>query len=172
MQKLNDLSRSPTPLEPDGTLIAMIEMSLSSWLVAAIVPGVERQPLKKLESDESALLKLLNRWREEAKYPKKKSKRGPGKEAYLSKQQIKKLERELLKGAYAHGYAEDYWTLDRIGHIIWELFQVRYVPSGVWRLLTRLGWSNQRVQRLAIQRNEDAIENWKVHQLPRIKKTK
>ena len=60
------LSRCLTPLEPDGTLIAVIEMSLSSWLVAGIVPGVERQPLKKLEVDESALLKLLNRWREEA----------------------------------------------------------------------------------------------------------
>jgi hypothetical protein len=67
MQKLNDLRRSLTPLEPDGTLIAVIEMSQSSWLVAGIVPGVERQPLKKLEVDESALLKLLNRWREEAK---------------------------------------------------------------------------------------------------------
>ena len=67
MQKLNDLSRSLIPLEPDGTLIAVIEMSQSSWLVAGIVPGVERQPLKKLEVDESALLKLLNRWREEAK---------------------------------------------------------------------------------------------------------
>jgi transposase len=67
MQKLNDLSRSLSPLEPDGTLIAVIEMSLSSWLVAGIVPGVERQPLKKLEVDENALPKLLNRWREEAK---------------------------------------------------------------------------------------------------------
>src|SRR5216684_1517039 len=66
MQKLNDLSRSLTPLEPDGTLIAVIEMSQSSWLVAGIVPGVERQPLKKLAVDESALLKLLHRWREEA----------------------------------------------------------------------------------------------------------
>jgi transposase len=66
MQKLNDLSRSLTPLKPDGTLIAVIEMSLSSWLVAGIVPGVERQPSKKLEVDENALLKLLNRWREEA----------------------------------------------------------------------------------------------------------
>jgi transposase len=68
MQKLNDLSRSLTPLKPDGTLIAVIEMSLSSWLVGGIAPGVERQPLKKLEADESTLLKLLlNRWREEAK---------------------------------------------------------------------------------------------------------
>ena len=66
MQKLNALSRSPIPLDPDGTLIAVIELSLSSWLVAGIVPGVERQPLKKLAVDESALLKLLHRWREEA----------------------------------------------------------------------------------------------------------
>src|SRR5471032_1629742 len=66
MQKCNDLSRSLNPLDPDGTLIAVIELSLSSWLVAGIVPGVERQPLKKLAVDESALLKLLHRWREEA----------------------------------------------------------------------------------------------------------
>src|ERR1700756_4934813 len=66
MQKLNDLSRSLIPLDPDGTLICVIELSLKSWLVAAIVPGVERQPLKKLGIDESALLKLLHRWREEA----------------------------------------------------------------------------------------------------------
>jgi len=62
MRKLNDLSRSLIPLEPDSTLIAV----LSSWLVAGIVPGVERQPLKKLAVDESVLLKLLHRWREEA----------------------------------------------------------------------------------------------------------
>src|ERR1700730_5399559 len=58
MQKFDDLSRSLTTLEPGGTLIAVIEMSLSSWLVAGIVPGVERQRLKKLAIDESALLKL------------------------------------------------------------------------------------------------------------------
>ena len=39
MQKLNDLSRSLTTLEPEGTLIAVIEMSLSNWLVAGIVPA-------------------------------------------------------------------------------------------------------------------------------------
>src|SRR3979411_3155864 len=66
MQKLNDLSRSPSRLDPDGTLIAVIELSLSSWLVAGIVPVAARRPLKKLAVDESALLKLLHRWREEA----------------------------------------------------------------------------------------------------------
>src|SRR5437588_12435695 len=66
MPQLNDLSRSLITLEQDATLIAVIEMGQSSWLVAGIVPGVERHPLKKLAVDESALLKLLNRWREEA----------------------------------------------------------------------------------------------------------
>jgi transposase len=66
MQTLNNLSRSLVALEPASTLIAVIEMSLSSWLVAGIVPGIERQPLKKLAVDESALLRLLHRWREEA----------------------------------------------------------------------------------------------------------
>jgi transposase len=62
----NDLSRSLTALEQDRTLIAVIEMSQSSWLVAGIVPGIERQPLKKLAPDEAALLRLLQRWRDEA----------------------------------------------------------------------------------------------------------
>ena len=47
-------------------MIAVIEMSQSKWLVAAVVPGVKRQPLKKLQADEEALLKLLYRWRTEA----------------------------------------------------------------------------------------------------------
>ena len=65
-RKPNDLSRSLTALDMDTTLIAVVELSLSSWLVAGIVPGVERQPLKKLRTDGNALLALLNRWRDEA----------------------------------------------------------------------------------------------------------
>jgi len=40
----------------------VVEMSEASWLVAGLVPGVNRQPLKKLEPDPSALLRLLERW--------------------------------------------------------------------------------------------------------------
>ena len=112
----------------------------------------------------------VSRWRQERKRPKKKSERLPGKPSYLSKNQIQQLERELLKGAYAHGYSEDYWTLDRIGHVIWTLFKVRYVPSGVWRLLDRMGWSCQKIQRLAIQRNDETIVKWNQRVWPRIKK--
>jgi transposase len=66
MPKPDDLSRSFTAFEQDSTLIAIIEMSLTSWLVAGIVPGIERHPLKKLDVDEEALLQLLHRWRDEA----------------------------------------------------------------------------------------------------------
>jgi hypothetical protein len=61
-----DPSRSLTALEQDSTVIAVIQMSQSKWLVAAVIPGVERQPLKRLDADEEALLTLLHRWRNEA----------------------------------------------------------------------------------------------------------
>jgi transposase len=51
MQYPNDSRRCLAVLDQDSTLIAVIEMSLSSWLVAGIVPGIERQPLKKFEAD-------------------------------------------------------------------------------------------------------------------------
>jgi transposase len=66
MPQPNDLSKSLAALDQDSTVIAVIEMSQSTWLVAEVVPGINRQPLKKLGVDERALLQLLHRWREEA----------------------------------------------------------------------------------------------------------
>jgi len=66
MPQPNDLSRSLSPFVQGSTLVAVIELSLTSWLVAGVVPGVERQPLKKLAPDEKELLRLLQRWRGEA----------------------------------------------------------------------------------------------------------
>src|SRR3954470_11391881 len=66
MPKPADLNRCLAPLDQDHTIIAVIEMSQSSWLVAGVVPGIARHPLKKLAPDQDALLTLLPRWREEA----------------------------------------------------------------------------------------------------------
>ena len=66
MPQHNDLSRSLLALDQASTLIAVIEMSQSSWLVAAIVPGIARHPLKKINPDETMLLGLLRRWQDEA----------------------------------------------------------------------------------------------------------
>lgn len=85
----------------------------------------------------------LRYWQKEADEPKDKSvTRSPGHPSHLSAPQMKQLEQELLRGAYAQGYAEDYWTLDRIARLIWDTFQVRYHPVSVWYIMKRIGWSN------------------------------
>jgi len=66
MSQPNDLSRCLVSFEQGTTLVAVIELSQSSWLIAGTVPGIERQPLKKILPDEVALLRLLHRWRDEA----------------------------------------------------------------------------------------------------------
>jgi transposase len=66
MTRIEGLSRSLVVLEQNSTVIAVVEMSASSWLVGGLLPGVDRRPMKKLTPDPEALLRLLQRWREEA----------------------------------------------------------------------------------------------------------
>src|SRR3981189_3914736 len=66
MPQPNDLSRSLVALDQDSTIIAVVEMSQSSWLVGGVLPGIERQPCKKLEPSPERLLAVLHRWRDEA----------------------------------------------------------------------------------------------------------
>ena len=62
----NDLSRSLVAFDQNSTVVAVVELSLESWVVSGVVPGVKRQPLKKLPADRERLLALLERWRDEA----------------------------------------------------------------------------------------------------------
>jgi transposase len=88
----------------------------------------------------------------------------------LSTKQVERLKSELARGAYAHGYAGDYWTLDRIAQVIWQLFAVRYHPSAVWHLLRRMAWSCQRPQRRPLGRDDEAVAHWRRYIWPQIKK--
>src|SRR5271155_3431900 len=65
MSQPNDLSRSLVALDQNSTIIAVIEMSQSSWLVAGVLPGIEHQPRKKLEPSPERLLAVLHPWRDE-----------------------------------------------------------------------------------------------------------
>jgi transposase len=62
----NDLSRSYIPFKQDNTLATVLEMGSKSWLLAGLVPGITRQPLKKLSTAPEQLLAQLHRWRDEA----------------------------------------------------------------------------------------------------------
>jgi hypothetical protein len=66
MPQPNDLSRSLVALDQNSTIIAVVEMSQSSWLVGGVLPDIERQPRKKLEPSPERLLALLHRWRDES----------------------------------------------------------------------------------------------------------
>src|SRR5208283_4661013 len=66
MPNFDDLSRCFVALEQDTTLIAVVEMSLSSWLVSGLIPDVDRKPLKKVDPNAEELLCLLERWRNDA----------------------------------------------------------------------------------------------------------
>jgi len=113
----------------------------------------------------------VRRWRQESKHSQHKScGRGPGHPCCLNSSQLRRLFRALERGAFHYGYAEDYWTLDRIAHLIWDLFEVRYRSHSVWYLLRRLDWSCQKPQRRALHRDEQAIKHWKHYLWPHIKK--
>ncbi len=115
--------------------------------------------------------RCVYRWHQESKKPKRKKATRPlGRPRKITEKQVKRLEKALDKGAFAFGYAGDYWTLDRIAQIIWQLFKVRYHPSAVWYVMDRMGWSSQHPQRRAFQRNDEAIIAWKKEVLPEIKK--
>jgi putative transposase len=98
------------------------------------------------------------------------AKPAPGRPAKLSAKGRRQLERWLLKGARAAGYETDLWTCPRVSELIAERFGVKYHVDHVCRLLHGLGWSPQKPQCKAAERDEGAIEGWIKTGWPRIKK--
>jgi transposase len=98
--------------------------------------------------------------------------RGPsGPDPKLSAAQLAKVEEALLAGAMANGFDTDLWTLERITVVIAQLTGIRYHPGHVWVILRRrLGWTLQRPERRASERDEEAITRWVQQEWPRIKK--
>jgi transposase len=99
-----------------------------------------------------------------------KAKPHPGRKPRLSAKQKQRLVAVLLRGAPAAGFQRDLWTLPRVAQVIEREFGVRYHPAHVWKILHQLGWSCQKPERRARERDEAAIQRWRKHQWPRIKK--
>lgn len=115
----------------------------------------------------------VRRWK--SSYLKKgvngiKAKPATGRPSRLKARDKVKLERELLRGAVHAGYSTDLWTCPRVTDLIRKKFRIRYHPRYVPRLLRRLGWSPQRPERRARERDENAIRRWIKIEWPRIKK--
>ena len=100
-----------------------------------------------------------------------KAKPHPGRKPRLSSRQKERLKKILLKGARAAGYPNDLWTCRRVAQLIERTFGVKYHPDWVWYILRSLGWSCQKPERRARERDEQAIQRWRQVEWPRIKKS-
>ena len=94
----------------------------------------------------------------------------PGGVSKLTAGQRARLVRMLLQGPGKHGYGTELWTLARVAEVIAVTFGVEYHPSAVWHILRALGWSCQKPERRARERDEEAIARWRREDWPRIKK--
>jgi transposase len=94
----------------------------------------------------------------------------PGRPPRVTARQRAKLLKLLLKGATAHGFRTDLWTLPRVATVIARTFGVTYHPAHVWKILRGEGWSCQKPERRARERDEAAIQRWRTDRWPHIKK--
>lgn len=92
----------------------------------------------------------------------------PGRPTKLKASQSKELVRVLDKGALASGYATELWTCPRVARVIEKRFGVRYHVDHVWRLLRSLGFTPQKPERVARERDEVAIRRWVRQDWPRL----
>lgn len=99
------------------------------------------------------------------------SSKGPaGPKPRLTGAQTGRVTEALLAGPAAHGYKTALWTLPRVALLIKDLTGVAYHPGHVWRLLGQSGFSCQRPERRAVERDEPAIRRWKRVTWPAVKK--
>lgn len=93
-----------------------------------------------------------------------------GRPARLDDSQLQALRRALLESPTAHGFGTELWTLKRVGVLIKRLHGVTFGQTQIWRILGGLGFSAQKPERRAIERDEDAVQTWKQKTWPGLKK--
>lgn len=93
-----------------------------------------------------------------------------GRPGQLDASAFRWLDTALRQGAQAHGFGTELWTLKRVGAIIKRQFGIAFSDVHVWRILGGMGFSSQKPERRAIERNEEAVRTWKGKTWPALKK--
>lgn len=124
---------------------------------------------KKYKVEVGTIYRWCGKYRKDKKHGLK-SRPTPGAPRRLTDQQLTELEKLLLKGAKANGFANDLWTCPRIKELIKDRFEVDYHVDHIVRLLGRMGWSAQRPTKRALERDDKRIREWVKKDLPAIKK--
>lgn len=95
---------------------------------------------------------------------------GPGRPAKLDDAQLEQVRRAVLQKPTEHGFGTDLWTLKRVGAVIKRLHGVQFGQTQIWRILGALGFSAQKPEKRAIERNEEGVRQWKRRTWPGLKK--
>lgn len=93
-----------------------------------------------------------------------------GRPAQLDEQQLASVRAAVLQNPSDHGFGTELWTLKRVGAVIERLHGIRFSQTQTWRILGTLGFSPQKPEKRAIERNEDAVRAWKRSTWPALKK--
>lgn len=145
----------------EGRRLRALELKERGWKQTQIADA--------LGVTEGAVSQWMKRAREEG-VQGLRHKPPPGATPRLSEQQRAQLPELLARGAQAHGFRGEAWTCERVAKVIRRKFGVSYHPAHVSRLLRALGLSLQKPARRADQRDEEAIERWKAHKWPKLKR--
>jgi transposase len=94
-----------------------------------------------------------------------------GRKPKLGPPQLRQVDKALRRGARAHGFGTDLWTLPRVATIVERLTGVRYHPGHVWKVLGAMDWSLQRPAKQARERDEKKVKLWLEQRWPAVKKT-
>jgi transposase len=156
-------------MRPEGSVRQLLARRTRA--VALLQGGHSYQTVARMV--QSSISSLV-RWRQAVRH---KGKRGlqprptPGRPPKMKARQKQQLIALLKKGARVAGYPTEMWTLPRVAEQIRRRWKIGYHPGHVWKILIGLGWSCQKPERRAIQRNPRKIREWKQRQWPRIKKS-
>ncbi len=126
--------------------------------------------VRRIGCHASSVLRWRDAWRRGGSAALK-AKPAPGRPPLLTANQKRKLVILLSQGATAHGYRTELWTTQRISVLIERRFGMKHHRNHVGRLLHQLGWSHQKPERRAVERDEAVIAHWKRTVWPAVKKT-
>ncbi len=125
---------------------------------------------RALQVSRQSVSRWYSKWRKGGP-PAMKGAGRAGRLPRLSSRQLREVDRALRKGAKAHGFPTDLWTLHRVAEVIERVSGIRYHPGHTWRILKDMGWSLQRPARRAVERDEERVRTWVKERWPRVKKT-
>jgi len=125
---------------------------------------------RELKVSRMSVSRWYRQWKKSGKEALRAAQRA-GRKPLLNARHLQRVQVALRKGARAHGFSADLWTLPRVATIIERITGVRYHPGHVWKLLGSMNWTVQKPESQAKERKPEQVDYWKQVRWPELKKT-